>query len=231
MTLADDIRLLRDRALGDLRRAHDYYTDTKAAWELVQDVVAAGRRFTVTSADTGTTTTEAELVVKSVGYVDEQLAEATFQHFLSIFEIFFFDLLRLWLTAYPQNLGGKKVEFRAVLDAPDKDAIVLLVVNKELNEVLYERPAAWFAYLEERAKLGCPTPDEIQRVAEAKATRDVLAHNRGVATKSYEAKTKPLGRYADGERIEVGEAYHRETWVLLCQVVADVSDAAAAKIT
>ena len=221
---------MRDRVLRDLGAAHDYYTDTKTAWRIVREVVASGEAFASTNAATGTVTTQSELVAKSGGYVKQQLSEATFQQFLSIFEIFIFDLLRLWLTTYPQNLGGKKVEFKAVLDAPDKDAIVLLVVNKELNEALYERPAGWFAYLEERFKLGCPTPDEISRVAEAKATRDVLAHNRGVATKSYEAKAKPLARYADGERIEVGEAYHRATWVLLCKVVADVTDAAAAKI-
>ncbi len=229
MSLAEDIRLLRDRTLADLNVAHDYYEDTKTAWRTVRRVVASGDAFTNTNVATGTVTTEAELVAKSGGYVKQQLAEATFQQFLSIFEIFFFDLLRLWLTAYPQNLGGKKVEFKAVLDAPDKEAIVPLVVNKELNEVLYKRPAGWFAYLEERAKLGCPTPDEIQHVADAKATRDVLMHNRGVAGKSYEAKAKPLARYADGERIEVGEAYHRATWVLLCKVVAEVTDAAGAK--
>ena len=229
MSLAQDIQALRERVLADLNVAHDYYEDTKTAWRIVRDVVATGKKITTTNAVTGTVTTEAELVAKSIGYVKQQLAEATFQQFLSIFEIFFFDLLRLWLTAYPQNLGGKKVEFKAVLEAADKDAIVLLVVNKELNEVLYERPAGWFAYFEERAKLGCPTADEICRVAEAKATRDVLTHNRGVATKSYEAKAKPLARYADGELIEVGEAYHRATWVLLCKVVADVTDAAGAK--
>lgn len=230
MPLAQDIRALRDRVLADLNVAHDYYEDTKTAWRIVRGVVASGVKSTTTNVATGTATTETELVAKSGGYVKQQLAEATFQQFLSIFEIFFFDLLRLWLTAYPQNLGGKKVEFKAVLEAAEKDAIVLLVVNKELNEVLYERPAVWFAYPQERAKLGCPTAEEINRVAEAKASRDVLAHNRGVATMSYEAKAKPLGRYADGERIEVGEAYHRATWILLCKVVADVTDAAAAKI-
>lgn len=53
----------------------------------------------------------------------EQLAEATFQQFIAIFENYFFDLLRLWLMAYPQSLVGKKVDFKAILDAPDKDAI------------------------------------------------------------------------------------------------------------
>src|SRR5206468_2578675 len=111
------------------------------------------------------------------------------------FENFFFDLLRLWLLAYPQSLAGKQVDFKAVLEAPDKDAIALLVVNKELNELLYDRPAAWFAYLEGKAKLGCLTSDEIDRFAEAKASRDVLVHNRGVATKTYESKAGKQARY------------------------------------
>jgi len=51
-----------------------------------------------------------------------------------------------------------------------------------LNEVLYERPAEWFAYLQEKVKLGCPSAVEIERIAEAKATRDALIHNRMALT-------------------------------------------------
>src|SRR5437868_972673 len=105
--------------------------------------------------------------------------------------------------AYPQSLSGRKVDFQAVLDASDKHAITLLVVNKELNDVLYDRPTNWFRYLEDRANVGCPTPDEIDRIAEAKASRDVLAHNRGVANKTYESKAGRLARYKDGDRIDL----------------------------
>lgn len=188
MALADDTRALRDRVLLDLNAAHDYYTDTKIAWAIVRQVIAAGETFSTNNTTTGTMTTQSLLSSKARGYVAEQLAEATFQQFISIFESFFFDLLRLWLLAYPQNLIGKKVNFKAVLDAPDKDAITFLVVSKELNEILYDRPTGWFAYLEDKAKLGCPKPDEIDRIAEAKASRDVLVHNRGVASKTYELK-------------------------------------------
>jgi hypothetical protein len=230
MALADTVRALRDRVLGDLDAAHDYYVDTKTAWRIVYKVVQAGNRFTNRNQTTGTMTSQADLVGKARRYVAEQLAEATFQQFIAIFENFFFDLLRLWLTAYPQSLSGRKVDFKAVLDAPDKDAITLLVVNKELNEVLYERPAAWFAYLEQKAKLGCPTPDEIDRIAEAKASRDVLAHNRGIAGKAYESKAGQHARYNDGQRIDVPEHYHREAWELIRKVVAELSDAAIAKV-
>ena len=59
----------------------------------------------------------------------EQLAQATFQQFISIFENFFFDFLRLWLQAYPQNLFGKKLDFKAAWEAPDKDAITLWTIE------------------------------------------------------------------------------------------------------
>ena len=132
--------------MADLNAAHDYYTDTKIAWQIVHKAIQSGEAFSIRNTATGTVTTQADLAGKARGYVDEQLAEATFQQFISIFENYFFDLLRLWLIAYPQNLIGKKVDFKAVLDSPDKDAITFLVVNKELNEILYDRPTGWFAY-------------------------------------------------------------------------------------
>jgi hypothetical protein len=229
MALADKIRLLRDRVLADLNAAHDYYTDTKTAWDIVGEAIVAGRTFTLRNAVTGTETTHTSLVSKSRGYVTKELAEATFQQFISIFESYFFDLLHLWLMAYPQNLAAKKVDYKVILDAPDKEAITTYVVNREVNEIMYERPSSWFAYLEDRAKLGCPTPDEIDRIAEAKASRDVLVHNRGVANRIYEFKAGKLARYKDGEQIDIPDPYHHQIWELLRKVVADVSNAAIAK--
>lgn len=230
MALADAIRALRDRVLADLSAAHDYYTDTKIAWDIVSRAIAAGQTLSIRNMTTGTVTTHADLAGKARGYVAEQLAEATFQQFISIFEDFFLDLLRLWLLAYPQSLGGKKVDFQAVLDAPDKDAIALLVINKELNEILYDRPAGWFKYLEDKAKLGCPTADEIDRIAEAKASRDVLVHNRGVTSKIYESKAGRFARHKDGQRMDIPEHYHRETWELIRKVISDISNAGIAKV-
>jgi hypothetical protein len=230
MALADDLRALRDRVLTDLNAAHDYFTDTQTAWDAVLRLIAAGQTFSVRNFATGTLTTETELAAKARRDVAEQLTEATFQQFLSIFENFFLELLRLWLLAYPQSLGARKVDFQVVLDAPDKHALALLVVNKELNDVLYDRPTGWFKYLDDKVKLGCPTADEIDRLAEAKASRDVLIHNRGVANKTYEAKAGRLARYKDGQRIDIPEDYHRETWELLRKIITDISNAAIAKV-
>ena len=83
--------------------------------------------------------------------------------------------------------------------------------------------------MEEKAKLGCPTPVEIDRIAEAKASRDVLVHNQGVASKTYESKAGNLARYKDGQSIDISEHYHRETWELIRKVIGDISNAAIAK--
>ncbi len=229
MALSENISALRDRVLADLTSAHDYYADTKIAWGLVDNVIAAGNTFTIRNTATGTVTTHSELAIKARGYVAGQLTEATFQQFVSTFEYFYFDLLGLWLTAYPQSLGKKMVDFKTVLELPNKDAITQWVVRKALNEVLYDRPTEWFAYLEDKAKLGCPSANEIEQIAEAKATRDVLVHNRGTANKTYVSKAGNLARYQDGNKIELPEKYHRETWELIRKVVSDVANAAIAK--
>src|SRR5438552_189779 len=135
MALADDIRELRDRALAELAAAHDYYTDTKMAWRIVRKVIQAGNKITIRNTTTGSVTRESQLAEKARDYVAGELAGATFQQFVSIFEDFFFDFLRLWLMAYPQSLGGKELQFKTVLDAPDKEGVTLHVVNKEVNEI------------------------------------------------------------------------------------------------
>jgi hypothetical protein len=229
MALAEDIRELQDRALADLAAAHDYYMDTKMAWKMVHKAIKAGRKITIRNKTTKNVTTEVELAQKARGYVSGQLAEATFQQFVAIFENCFFDLLRLWLLAHPQSLGAKELAFKTVLDAPDKEAVTLRVVNKELNEIAYERPKDWFKYLEARAKLGCPTQDEIGRIGEAKASRDILAHNRGIANRIYLSKAGQFARFGDGQKLDIPEHYHSQTWELIRKILTDVLGAAAVK--
>ena len=176
-------------------------------------------------------TTQSDLSRRARGYVTRQLTEATFQQFISTFESYFFDLLRLWLTAYPQSLGGRKVDFKAVLDAPDKDSITHLVISKELNEVLYERPAEWFAYLQEKVKLGCPSAIEIEQIAEAKATRDVLIHNRGSPAGPMRSRQAASPGSRPAKRSTSRIITTGNVWSLFRKLVSDLSAAAIAKVS
>jgi len=47
MALVDDIRAMQSRALADLDASHDYYAETKVAWNIVGKVVEAGNSTTV----------------------------------------------------------------------------------------------------------------------------------------------------------------------------------------
>jgi hypothetical protein len=230
MSLIDEITQLRDESLSALDASHNYYVHTQIAWRLVQQMVRQGHKVTIRNQATGNAVDESELSSLAQGYVTGYLASATFQHFVSLFEQFVFEFVRLWLTDFPGSLSDKELKFRTVLESPAKDEIVAAVVQKEVHGLAYQRVADWFSYLEKLAKLGCPNQDEIERLAEIKASRDVLVHNDGIANSTYVDKSTGCARFADGDRLEIPEHYHRESWELIKQVVAAVADAAIKKL-
>jgi hypothetical protein len=229
MPLADELARHRDLILGDLDAAHDYYTNTRAAWRIVRRYISDGGTVSVRNRSAGNVSTHHDLPAKAQLYVTEYLAVATLQQFVTLFEDFVFGVMRHWLLAYPQRLDRKQVPMSLVLSAADLAEVKLAAVNRELNELSYKRVRDWFAYLDDMVKLGCPTADEIDRLAEVKATRDVFVHNRGVASPTYEEKAGAKKRGKAGDKLDVPEHYHREGWELIKKVVSDVSAAAIAK--
>ncbi len=139
MSIRDDIESLKDRSLKRLNHAHDYFNASKRTWRLLSTHVTAETKFSIKNEVTGSVTTFAELVDKSEGYISKELAEASFQQFIAIFEFWFFDLLRIWLAAYPQRMASRQLTFGDILEAPDNEAITQLVIDKELNELTYKK--------------------------------------------------------------------------------------------
>jgi hypothetical protein len=232
VSLGIDVKALADRADADLVAGHDYYHHTRLSWRLLRARARRGGPFTIRNPATGTIAKAAQLVELSVSYESVRLTESVFQHFVALFEDFVFELLRLWLSAYPggiPNKDKKDVELTTVIDAPDREAILQAVIDRELNALKYERPKAWFRYLNDRVKLGCPTDEQIERFAEIKASRDILAHNRGVVNQTYLNKSGQRPRYQLGQRLEVPEPYLHETWLLIRGLVQDITTAAIAK--
>jgi hypothetical protein len=230
MGLADEVRAVRDRALAELRATHDYYDDTRRAWRYIETALGAGYDSSYTNSTTGTVTTQATLAGRIPKYSTTRIAEATFAEFVSIFERFLGDFVRVWLRAYPQNLlATEPVAVDVILDAPDKPQLVEFLIDRAIIGLLYRKPADWFAFVEKKLKLGCPTAEEIARVAEAKVSRDVIVHNNGVANEVYIAKAGPHARYALGEFIDLPDDYHNEILALYSKVIADVGEAMCGK--
>jgi hypothetical protein len=149
---------------------------------------------------------------------------------VSLFEDFLFDLLRFWLLAYPGSLSERPLKFDAVLKASDKDAITHIVIDGALNQFKYERVADWFLYLERLAKLGCPSDAAIEAIAETKASRDIVLHNKNIVNAIYVAKAGSRARYQAGARMEIPEPYLRSSWETLRSVIREIADAAVAKL-
>jgi hypothetical protein len=230
MSLADDIRDLANRSLVSLDASHDYYAHTKATWRLLQEIVDEGRTFTLSNQMTGTVTDQQALMKRIEAYVADYLTVSSFQHFVALFEDFIFDLLRLWLMTYPASLSERPLKFGTVLKAPDKATVTQTVIDKELNDLKYERLADWFDYLEKLARLGCPSVAEIETLAEIKASRDILVHNKGMANAVYVAKAGNRARCQAGERLEIPEQYHHASWTTIKQVIHAVAQAAINKV-
>ncbi len=232
MPLADSIRDLSTRAQADLGAAYDYFEHTKALWRLVRQLTAMGHAYDIQNPGTGITLTLADLAAQAQDYVAGYLSESVFQHNVSLLEDFVFELLRLWLSAYPAgipNKDKKPVDLAVIIDALDKDAIIELVIQRELNALRYERPSSWFKYLNDRVKLGSPTDEQIERLAEIKASRDILIHSRGIVNETYILKSGARARYKIGQRLEIPEPYLRETWLVIGAIVRDMAAATIAK--
>lgn len=232
MTLAEQILELSDRIQSELTAARDYLEHTKAVWRLVEELAAQGQAVEFPLPLTGTVMTAVDMASHAEVYVGRYLNESLLQHLIALFEDFLFELLRLWLTTYPAgipNKDRKPVDLATVIEAPDRASILQTVIDRELNALKYERPSAWFRYLNERVKLGVPTDEQVERFTEAKASRDILAHNRGVVNATYLEKSGPLARYAIGQRLEIPEPYLHDAWDGIRSMAGDLVASAVAR--
>ena len=104
------------------------------------------------------------------------------------------------------------------------------MVEQELDRLKYRRLSVWFDCWEKRSRLGTPSRDQIERLAEVKASRDVLVHNRGIVNGMYLRKSGPRARYAEGARLRIIEPYLRASGQLIGEVVREPAAAAISKL-
>lgn len=230
MPIADDIRTVAERALLELDRVSDFLERSEFVWRNFEDFVAKGHRSRCASVATGNAADQDELIRLLGRYLDDYLKPFTFGRSVVIFETFLFDLLRLVLRHNPWQLAKKQLAFTVVLNAADRDAVIFAVIDRELNELKYEKLKDWFEYLNKAVRIDSPTAEEIETLAEIKATRDVLEHNAGVANDVYVNKAGRLARYCPGQHVELPDPYHRANWQAVRKVVGDVADAALARL-
>ena len=71
----------------------------------------------------------------------------------------------------------------------------------------------------------------IETLAEIKASRDIVVHNKGIVNVVYLWKAGQTSADSKkGGRPEISEQYHRESWETIKQVISEVAEAAANKV-
>jgi hypothetical protein len=243
MPLSDDIRALSAQVLGRLDAAREYYVHTRQAWRLVQQLARKGRPVGIVDLATRRPLPAGDLESRAQRYVTVQLAESVFRDLSSTLEDSVLGLIRLWLTAYPEDLDlsfdpatgrrrGRKQEevqipLSRFLHLRDSAAVLGGVIEKVVRGLTYERPDRWFRYVESRLGLGCPDAARREKLSEMKAARDCLEHNQGMVNRDYLDKAGRAARYAEGDLIQIEEPYLLECFTLLREVIVAMTEAAA----
>jgi hypothetical protein len=232
VAIDDDIDELAERARNDLDDLFNFGAHIHLIWKQFVVWAHQGNKFKSKNIYTEKEVSEAELIELYRRYRTDYLHSLSFQHLVALFEAFLFDLLRLLHADDPRHLNKKKqLEVGVALSAPDRHALVLLIADRELNELKYKRPSEWFEYLNGIVDLGCPTADEINLLSEIKASRDLLVHNMGLVNSIYLDKAAASARYKIGEKVVIDTPRFNEAWKLVKKVVDDISAAAKARLS
>jgi hypothetical protein len=231
MAIKDDLRSIAERAEMDLNAVNDFFEHSRIVWHSFQMAVDAGHKVRAKNPATRTKIDQDGLVSLTQQYTRDYLATFTFRQFVSTFEGFFFDLLHRLLLHNPHQFARCQVEFESILKARDREEIISGLILKQLNDLKYEQLREWFVVLNKTVKLDCPSPEEIDTLAEVKAARDILEHNAGVVNEVYVRKAGRKACYAVGEQIEIDDSYYLSSWKAIKKVVKELTDAAVRKLS
>ncbi len=231
MSVQDDLRRIADQTHAELDSVHDFFEHSKIVWRSFQILVDEGHKVTADNLATGTRIDQDGLIQLAPKYTRDYLSAFTFRQFVSAFEVFLFNFLHRLLLHNPWQFSKSQLEFDVVLKAVDRDEVISGIILKKLNELKYDSLREWFVVVENAIKLGCPTADEVDALAEIKAARDILEHNAGVVNEIYRRKSAKMARYNIGDHIEIDDTYHLESWRLIQKVVTDVTNAAISRLS
>lgn len=228
--LANEISDLRDNSLSILNELHDDYIHTKKLWRTVQIRVARyGESFSFHNQVTGRRYDAIALAARAGGSI-RRLNERTFKDIVGQFELFFVELLKLWLVSHPDLLEEKALDVGTLLKAVSlSDAQTSAIEEAAASTVLkkaYAKPADWMRYINRIFKTTVISDSDSRMFSEIKATRDLLEHARGIVNTTYLEKASVLARGVLGDPIEIDTSYHKSAFQFVRDKISDLATAA-----
>jgi hypothetical protein len=215
-------------AIGDLQ---DFHVFTGYSYEQYAKTVAGGHvRGTIQNARTQTTLSESDMAPVLLKYLDVDLPRVVLYQAVAHFEFFYFDFLSMLLTFNPRALSpNRQLTAKDVVDASDYQALIGELIQREIIQLQYGAIAAWFAFLKKIVNIDVASED-IARFAELKTTRDVLAHNNGIANDTYLRKAGKLARGVPGQPLSVSRPYVYEAGDFLRAFITRLADSVCERL-
>ena len=104
------------------------------------------------------------------------------------------------------------------------------IIDRELHELQYKSVGEWFSRLQAAIRFQALSDAHVARVAEIKASRDILAHNVGIVDEIYLRKAGDLARAGLGEKLPITRPYTYDSADFLRGVVASLADIASQQV-
>jgi hypothetical protein len=217
---------LKNRALGRLSDLHDDYFHTNQLWIKRLDDQRRGAVFTATNAKTGIMTTNPTEWLGQARASQQRLRIRTFKDLSSHCELFLDQLLRAWLSAFPDIVNGKTVTLETVRSSNDLAAVqkaaIEQAVESKLLDLLKGRPAGWFTFLNTHLETRVD-PADASAFSERKAARDVLEHHNGVVDASYAVKAGSAAVFQTGDFFDPDDRTIDGLYDLVKRLIVQVS--------
>ena len=143
----------------------------------------------------------------------ELLYKSSFVTLISYFDFIVSDLIHYFYQVYPQSLTNKQlsISLSDLNSCADISDAVNYIVNKEVDNVLYDSLDKQLQYFQNALKIDCKK-DMInwEIIEEAIARRNIIVHNDSMVNKRYLANINPstLGKkMKEGSKISIQENY------------------------
>lgn len=157
----------------------------------------------------------------------------TFKDLANQVELFIAEVLKVWLTRFPQIVDEKSITLSAILESNDLTELKAQAISQAVDAAVLGRmmgkPAKWFVFLKQH--LGCTLdPKAVTRFIERKAARDVLEHHGGAVDASYCEKAGAAAEFAVGDLIEPDDDEIDALYDLIAVLIKQISGDAVNKL-
>lgn len=203
---------------------------TQLSYLTFEEMVKGGLKRIATLGPSGRSYDQDAIVKKLESYESGFLPQLSFQHAVTVFESWLFDILRHLLANRNRLNKKRKIEISEIIACNTMEELIAGVIEAELNEIKYKKPTEWFDYLRAFVGITAPTQNQIDSISEIKASRDILVHNDGFVNPIYLSKAGSFARGIDGGKLSFDHQYVFDSWQCLNTVIKETGQQIASKL-